>query len=419
MKLTGLICLAAASLAWSLTFVQIGDSQGDAASPERKLMFAQTIDSISHYNPELLLSTGDLCDEYSSTDSLSLAAWKDILTANPVTGALLSAGKVRVTLGNHDMTSTTRDGSDPVIIPSYADPDILEGGTQGYGFSAGNCFFVSLKYENEEWRNIPFLDSILSTPAAKAADWRIVIGHRPVFNCQVDHFVNGVESPYGYTGNTYMTDIRNVFDTLNVNLFMNGHAHCYERSNLIYNGTVVDSSKANIDGTKAGTIYITSGLCGGWPYATWTGAKYWWTNTYWNTYPHGIPQFQLVQTSATELKLVAKNVNNGSTIDSFVVSRPAVSVKPSIAPSPKANLAFSLAIGAGNTVDITTRILSSSRVSFEVYDIAGHCLRKINQEQNSSGLYHLNMNGLSKGIHLIGCFVNGRRVSILQAASCR
>ena len=84
---------------------------------------------------------------------------------------------MRVALGNHDCTESSRDGEAPEATPAFLDPEILQDGKQSYYYTAGSCFLVSLKYENLRERNVAFLESALATDAAKRASWPWSLPH--------------------------------------------------------------------------------------------------------------------------------------------------------------------------------------------------------------------------------------------------
>ncbi|MEE3716865.1 metallophosphoesterase [Tumidithrix elongata RA019] len=155
---------------------------------------------------------------------------------------LLNQGvKFHAVLGNHDIR--TKNGADQLAYAPFHMP------TRYYTFRTGANdavqFFAIDTNVNAPWQEqLAWLDKSL---AASDAPWKIVVGHHPIYSS-------------GHYGNTaeFIRDLSPLFKKYNVQLYLCGHDHDYERSLPIKGTTyIVHGGGANTRpvGKSATTAY--------------------------------------------------------------------------------------------------------------------------------------------------------------------
>jgi hypothetical protein len=229
----------------ALNFVAYGDSRSNPGSHKTVL------DAYMTKKPELVIHTGDLWDGYDAN------TWKSHFTSNPAASALLSANKVLVSRGNHE----TR-----VQLLQFT-PTLVRNGREPYSFTEGNCFFVCMGFAPGD---SIFLEAELKSAAARAAAWRFVYAHKPIYSSG-SHGGNGFVSE-----GTSVSKTRELFDTYGVTAYFSGHDHIYERTFPIYKGAVA-SREVTVDlSATPSTLYFVTGGGGAPLYGT---ATNWWTSS--------------------------------------------------------------------------------------------------------------------------------------------
>ena len=263
----------AAQSAFPLHFVSFGDqrtNQGTAQS---------VIDAISKVNPDLVLVSGDLWDGYGA------ANYKTMLTKNANISKLLDSNLYLVARGNHE--------SVPEVLAFK--PSIVRDGKELYSFTKGNSFFVCLAMDPNA--ATAFLEQQLQTPAAKAATWKFVYSHYPVYSTG-DH------------GSQGMPNVEKICDKYGVNMVFNGHDHIYERSHQMYAGKVVDKGDALT--AEKGTVYMVVGGGGAPLYGVGTA-----------TFSHiakSVNNFTELTTDEHQITVKALNPS-GAVIDAFTIAK--------------------------------------------------------------------------------------------------
>ena len=230
---------------YSLKFVAYGDSRTQPNTHEK------VVDRFAQENPELVIHSGDLWDDYTSSE------WKSHFTANSNLAVLLNNNRILVARGNHEAES---------VVLNFS-PSIVKDNSIEYSFREGNCFFVSMGYD--PGRNNAWLETQLQSTESQTADWRFIYAHKPVYST----------GSHGANGNTSEgSDVRNfraLCDQYKVTMFFSGHDHLYERTHLIYEGqTASEQTEINITETP-GTFYVVTGGGGAPLYSTGSG---WWVN---------------------------------------------------------------------------------------------------------------------------------------------
>jgi predicted phosphodiesterase len=229
-------------------------------------------------NPELVISTGDIWDGYTSS------LWKGHITSKANLNALLNANKFLVARGNHESEAEVLNIS----------PSIVRNNNVKYSFTQGNCFFVCLSMDPSA--AVSYLESQLSSQEAQDADYRFIFHHYPVYST----------GSHGATGNAA---VEALCDKYNVTISFCGHDHDYQRTKLIYNQKVAYSGH-DIPANMDGTIYIVTGG-GGAPLRS-VGSD-WWTEVAIDYINHYI----VLDTYEDRLEAIVKD-SNGNVIDTFV-----------------------------------------------------------------------------------------------------
>lgn len=208
----------------TLHWVAYGDTRTNASTHQK------VIDAISKLNPELVVHSGDLWDEYSSGSS----QWSGIIMKNANIAALLQKNLFLVAQGNHESSSE---------LLAFK-PTLVRNNSVRYSTKIGNSFFVVLGLDPSASAAVTYLQQQLATPEAKSATWRFVFSHYPTWN-------GGDHANDGYPA------LEKVMDEGNVTIHFGGHDHNYQRSYQLFGQKPVDMSDA-LQAAK-GTVYIVSG----------------------------------------------------------------------------------------------------------------------------------------------------------------
>jgi predicted phosphodiesterase len=255
-------------------FAVYGDTRTNAGTHQR------VIDQIAKLNPELVIHSGDMWDEYTQDE------FRTILMKNSGLGRLLERGDFVVSRGNHES------------LEDYLGfvPSVSRGArTERFSFAAGNSFFVVMGMDPED--GVAFLEQELKSAASRNATWRFVVSHYPIYSG-------------GEHGATGIAAIERLCDTHHVAVYWNGHDHIYERSQQIFGQKTVDTGNALT--ADVGTVYVVAGG-GGAPLYNSTKIASTHTNFSVNNYVE-------VSASATTLTVTARNLT-GAVIDAFTISR--------------------------------------------------------------------------------------------------
>lgn len=132
--------------------------------------------------------------------------------------SLLQQGvKFRACLGNHDIR--TANGDPQVKYPGFN----MLGRYYTFRHDAVH-FFVLDTNNNADWKlQLPWLETELSR---SDAPWKIVFGHHPIYS----------SGHYG-TNQEFVKNLTPLFQKYNVQLYINGHDHNYERTRAINSTT--------------------------------------------------------------------------------------------------------------------------------------------------------------------------------------
>lgn len=218
-----------------LRFVSVADT-GTGAKGQYNVAKAMT--NYHQQNPyDLVILAGD--NIYNNGEIEKINA----VFERPYADLLKAGVKFQACLGNHDIRTAN---GDPQV--KYAGFN-MKG--RYYTFSRGDVQFFALDTNgNADWKNqLVWLDKELSQ--SKAA-WKIVFGHHPIY----------ASGHYG-TNAQFIKIFTPLFQKYNVQLYINGHEHHYERTRTI-NGTTYLICGAGAGNRPVGkndwTEYSTSNL---------------------------------------------------------------------------------------------------------------------------------------------------------------
>jgi predicted phosphodiesterase len=222
------------SFAPPFRFVAYGDSR---SHPDRH---ARVIDGIAAREPALVLFTGDAELSYSPA---ALDGWLAVVTHQRAVASLVARAAFVVARGNHD-SGIEEDARWPRLTRQTAGPH-----DERYAFSERGVFFVSLGCSlGCSPTDVPgalFLAQALSSAEARAAKWRVVFAHGPIYDSGNTHHMEGYKP------------LEDLLDAYGVDVHLAGHDHLYERSHQLRGGAVVDRGDELRAG--AGTVYVVSG----------------------------------------------------------------------------------------------------------------------------------------------------------------
>lgn len=257
----------------NMHFVVYGDSRSNVAPHQ------QVVDAFAKRDPQFVLATGDLWDGYGPDQ------WKTIITKNKNIGALLEKNLFLVSRGNHETVAEVKAFK----------PTLLRGDAELYSFTQGNGFFVSLGMDPAS--QATYLEGQLSSPAAKAAAWRFVYSHYPIYSA----------GPHGGDG---IAAIEALCDKYGVAVYFTGHDHLYERSQQMKAQKVVDTGNA-LTASK-GTVYVVTGGGGAPLYAVGKIASTHFTKS----------TLHFVDVEATDTQLnIQAFTTDGKVLDTFTIKK--------------------------------------------------------------------------------------------------
>ncbi|MBK1986633.1 metallophosphoesterase [Sphaerospermopsis aphanizomenoides BCCUSP55] len=218
-----------------LRFVSVADTGTGARG---QYTVAKAMNFYHQKNPyDLVILAGDNIYNNGEIEKI------DAVFERPYQPLLKKGVKFHACLGNHDIR--TDNG-----VPQVKYPGFNMGGRY-YTFSRENVQFFGLDTNsNADWKNqLIWLEKQLSL---SRADWKVVFGHHPIY-------ASGV---YGSNPN-FIKIFTPIFQKYNVQLYINGHEHHYERTRSI-NGTTYLICGAGAGNRSVGrsvwTEYSTSNL---------------------------------------------------------------------------------------------------------------------------------------------------------------
>ena len=344
----------------ALNFVAYGDTRDNPAE------HTQLIAQMAKDSPQVVLHVGDL---WGGTGP---ASWKATVTSQPGIAALLTANKFLVARGNHETEAE---------VLAFA-PMLVRHDSILYSFIEGNSFFVCMGYDpglNNTW-----LETQLSSAPAQSAAWRFIWVHKPIYSTG-SHGADGSTSE-----GTSIVNFRSLCDKYNVNIVFSGHDHIYERTKLIHNGQVADSTN-NIPATASGTVYLLTGG-GGAPLYSVVVMPPWWRK-----FGQSVYEYCVIQAGSDSLVMTAKK-GDGTLLDRFVWQKAATGARTFTAANTTGN-------NSGLTVHhgvLSLTLVTPGKAFLRLYDLSGRILADFSKDCKTM---RTGANSVVTGIFLKGVYV--------------
>lgn len=225
---------------------------------------------IDQKKPDLAFVVGDLCYADSSggtgasgPSTQDFATWDRWLKQIQPSAAQVPW---MTTVGNHEMEG----GNGELGYAGYHNRFTLptngvDGGRVTYSFVYGNVGFVALDGNDASWE-IDRNNGYLGVKQDRWLDRRLA---RLRSEDKVDFLVVGFHNCMYCTNLVHASDGGNrtrwepIFDKHQVDLVVNGHNHCYERTHQMRDGSPVqEAPRGGTVDTRKGTIYLTAGGAG-------------------------------------------------------------------------------------------------------------------------------------------------------------
>lgn len=202
------------------------------------------------YGAQAIVQAGDMAYNLCSNSS----TWGDLFMQDlqPVASYV----PYQVCAGNHEAVDS---------YVNYLARFAMPGAKLYYTFTLGYVRFLAIHTEAflTETDLLPdmmsFIKSVLNRSAEDRAKypWMVVFGHRPMYCMSLDKAKTcGKEAT---TIKSYMEAMMNQYD---VDLYISGHEHNYQRSAPVYQGNIVGPSTGNLFVNPTAPIYIVTGGAG-------------------------------------------------------------------------------------------------------------------------------------------------------------
>jgi acid phosphatase type 7 len=232
----------------------------DTQNNERNYNFEQTDSIVKEMSKNAYYFTihnGDIVENGSVTKS-----WKSIFDiAQPINA---NYPFMSVT-GNHDVVNDTASPIFQTPFPVYYDLFNLPNNQLNYSYDYGNTHFIAINsgYAQGAEKVGKVLFSAgsaeykwLEADLAKArknkdVTWIIMYSHYPVYSYGFSHVP------------TWQKQVRPLVDKYEVDLYLAGHRHVYERHKPVRGSEVFEPTDMHVYEKPKGTVYITNGSCGG------------------------------------------------------------------------------------------------------------------------------------------------------------
>lgn len=167
--------------------------------------------------------------------------------------------------GNHDVVNDTASPIFQKPFPIFYDLMNLPNNQLNYSYDYGNTHFVAINSGWAEGANkvgkvlfaegsdeYKWLDADLAKARQdKNITWIILYSHYPVYSFGFSHIP------------TWQKHIKPLVDKYQVDLYLAGHRHEYERHKAVRGSEIFEQTDTHVYNKPEGTIYITNGSCGG------------------------------------------------------------------------------------------------------------------------------------------------------------
>ncbi|GMI08223.1 hypothetical protein TrLO_g382 [Triparma laevis f. longispina] len=218
--------------------------------------------------------------------------------------------------GNHDLLPSDSAGENGIPytkrfkMPQQYLPDDPEDAVLYYSWVHKYVTMVVLSTDTDYFEGTPQYKWLEETLATVRTPWTIVAGHKNLYCSST--YGNNERSPDGTRGNagSLTNSLEPLFDKYNVDVFLGGHIHAYERTYPVNtNGTFTDhdSVSVNEDGVEvytnpSATTYLVLGMAGAghlgeeWPEPEWSAQHF---------EEYGYARFEFTNSSAMKMEFVA------------------------------------------------------------------------------------------------------------------
>jgi len=208
-------------------------------------------------------------------------------------------------VGNEDHAYNFSGYRNRFVMPSQAEGETVP---MFYSFDYSFVHVVSISTEAGAEPYQPgtqqykwLVNDLKKAHANPNTPWIIVIGHRPMYCSSNDYYDCGMWGP----------SVREIFEPIfqkyNVDLYLSGHVHSYERTTHVYNGTVQDS----------GTTHVMIGMGGAGLTHKWTDPKPEWSVE--RIIAYGLVQLDVGEHALNFQLLGTQNGTN--TLDEFTLEK--------------------------------------------------------------------------------------------------
>ncbi|MCU0609849.1 MAG: metallophosphoesterase [Chitinispirillaceae bacterium] len=367
--------------AFALKFIGWGDTRDNANVQQ------QVADRMETEKPEAILFSGDMEGSYSSA---GFTAWKGRLTKNhPNLTALINAGNFAWAIGNHEGGGSNGEGG----FNNIKNSGMVKGSSLSYySWKQGNCFFVCMGYMRAD--QYAWLRTQLNSDSSKAAKWRFIFQHKPIYSSFTGHGANGDVSE-----GSDIKPYRKMCDTFKVTAQFSGHDHGYQRSKLLNaNAVVATASPYDIQKTP-GTIYMMNGS-GGAPYYSFNSAT-------WSAFAQKVNGYTVINATDDTCYFETKNTS-GAIVDNWIIvdKDPVVSVRKSVvsAVSSTPSLTYS-------AQSLSYTVSENANVSLRMFNARGELVSTLVEGNKNAGSYSVQTGKMLAGIYIAELKVNGKSTS--------
>jgi acid phosphatase type 7 len=203
------------------------------------------------------IHNGDIVENGSLAKS-----WKDLFN---VTQPINANYPFMSVTGNHDVVNDTASPNFQRPFPIFYELMNLPNNQLNYSYDYGNTHFVAINSGWAEGANrvgkvlfaegsdeYNWLDADLAKARKnKNTTWIILYSHYPVYSFGFSHIP------------TWQKHLKPLVDKYQVDLYLAGHRHVYERHKAIRGSDIFELTDSHVYDKPKGTIYITNGSCGG------------------------------------------------------------------------------------------------------------------------------------------------------------
>lgn len=233
-------------------FAVAGDSRDDPG------IFAETQLHIQEAAVDLEMFSGDAV--IAGIDQTAWDAFFEASSGSVSVQDVIARIPFMVVNGNHDSLAVNYLAQ--FAMPQQVSPGEEDGGEEWYSFDYGNAHFVVLDDQASSAvvdQQATWLRADLTAVDRATTPWIFVVHHSPMYTS------SSVHGPDMTTRAAWQP----IFDEFSVDLVLNGHNHCYERSAPIRgfatgttDGVVQPEGVHGIPIAANGTMYIVSGGAG-------------------------------------------------------------------------------------------------------------------------------------------------------------